>query len=64
MERHLASGLLVQALDDWSPLFHGHFLYYPNRRPNLPAFKITVDALRHRDRYRSDGVLCESVSLG
>ncbi|MER8581625.1 LysR family transcriptional regulator [Mesorhizobium sp. M0220] len=49
VERHVASGLLVQVLDDWSPFFDGYFLYYPSRRQNLPAFKIIVDALRHRE---------------
>lgn len=48
VERHIASGDLVQVLDDWSPFFDGYFLYYPSRRQNLPAFKIIVDALRHR----------------
>ncbi len=46
VERHVAAGSLVQALDDWSPFFDGYFLYYPSRRQNLPAFKIIVDALR------------------
>ena len=45
---HLASGDLVLALDDWSPVFDGYFLYFPSRRQNLPAFKVIVDALRHR----------------
>ncbi|MBZ9719779.1 LysR family transcriptional regulator [Mesorhizobium sp. AD1-1] len=49
VERHIASGLLVQVLDDWSPFFDGYFLYYPSRRQNLPAFKVIVDALRHRN---------------
>ena len=49
VERHVASGLLVQVLDDWSPFFDGYFLYYPSRRQNLPAFKVIVDALRHRN---------------
>ncbi len=49
VERHIASGLVVQVLDDWSPFFDGYFLYYPSRRQNLPAFKVIVDALRHRD---------------
>lgn len=49
VERHVASGSLVQVLDDWSPFFEGYFLYYPSRRQNLPAFKVIVDALRHRD---------------
>ena len=50
VERHIASGSLVQVLDDWSPFFDGYFLYYPSRRQNLPAFKVIVDALRHRDK--------------
>jgi len=49
VERHIAAGTLVQVLDDWSPIFDGYFLYYPSRRQNLPAFKVIVDALRHRD---------------
>jgi DNA-binding transcriptional LysR family regulator len=49
VERHVASGSLMQVLDDWSPFFDGYFLYYPSRRQNLPAFKVIVDALRHRD---------------
>lgn len=44
----IASGQLVQVLDDWSPVFDGYFLYYPSRRQNLPAFRIIVDALRYR----------------
>ncbi len=44
----IRSGELELALDDWSPLFDGYFLYYPSRRQNLPAFQIIVDALRHR----------------
>jgi len=49
VERQIASGELIQVLDDWSPLFDGYFLYYPSRRQNLPAFKVIVDALRHRE---------------
>ena len=45
---HIASGALVQVLDEWSPFFDGYFLYYPSRRQNAPAFRIIVDALRHR----------------
>jgi DNA-binding transcriptional LysR family regulator len=48
VERQVTSGELVQVLDDWSPFFDGYFLYYPSRRQNLPAFKVIVEALRHR----------------
>lgn len=50
VERQMKAGSLMQVLDDWSPFFDGYFLYYPSRRQNLPAFKVIVDALRHRDR--------------
>jgi len=43
---HLATGELVQVLDDWTPLFSGYYLYYPSRRQNSPAFKVVVEALR------------------
>lgn len=42
------SGDLVLLLDDWSPFFDGYFLFYPSRHQNLPAFRVIVDALRHR----------------
>lgn len=48
VERQVASGTLVQVLDEWSPWFDGYFLYYPSRRQSLPAFQVIVDALRHR----------------
>ena len=48
VEPQIASGALVQVLNDWSPFFDGYFLYYPSRRQNLPAFKVVIDALRHR----------------
>lgn len=44
----LEAGTLVQALDDWSPLFEGYYLYYPSRRQNTPVFKALTDALRHK----------------
>lgn len=49
VERQIASGLLVQVLDDWSLFFGGYFLYYPSRRQNLPALKVIIEALRQRD---------------
>lgn len=44
----ITSGALVRLLDDWSPFFDGYFLYYPSRRQSLPAFRVIVEALRHR----------------
>lgn len=44
----LASGDLIQVLDDWCPPFPGYHLYYPSRRQATPAFRLLVDALRYR----------------
>ncbi|MCS4278153.1 LysR family transcriptional regulator [Stenotrophomonas rhizophila] len=44
---YLASGQLVQVLDEWCPLFSGYHLYYPNRRQGSPAFAALINALRH-----------------
>lgn len=43
---HIASGRLVQVLDEWSPMFDGYFLYYPSRRQNSPAFALVMNTLR------------------
>lgn len=44
----LAAGTLVPLLQDWSPPFPGHHLYYPSRRQPTPAFAVIVEALRYR----------------
>jgi len=44
----VASGVLEQVLDDWSPSFSGYYIYYSSRHQNLPAFKVILDALRYR----------------
>jgi DNA-binding transcriptional LysR family regulator len=46
--RELASGRLIQVLDDWCTPFPGYHLYYPSRRQVAPAFAVLVDALRYR----------------
>lgn len=50
-EPHIVLGGLVQVLADWSPEFDGYYLYYPSARQNSPAFKVIVDALRHRGAH-------------
>lgn len=45
---HLATGALVQVLDDWCQPFPGFHLYYPSRRQQSPAFEVVMNALRHR----------------
>lgn len=46
---HIADGRLQIVLEEWSPPFTGYYLYYPSRRQNAAAFKVVLDALRHRD---------------
>ncbi|MDE1993717.1 MAG: LysR family transcriptional regulator [Rhizobiaceae bacterium] len=46
----IEQGDLVQLLSDWTPYYPGYHLYYPSRRQQTPAFKLLVDALRHRAR--------------
>ncbi|MGJ4946237.1 LysR family transcriptional regulator [Bradyrhizobium sp. HKCCYLS1011] len=48
VQQHIASGQLILTLDEWSPTFDGYYIYYPSRRQNSPAFRIIVDALRHK----------------
>lgn len=44
----IRSGTLQVVLDDWSQPFPGYYIYFPSRRQSLPAFRVVVDALRHR----------------
>jgi len=44
----LASGALVPVLEDWSPPFAGHHLYYPDRHNLSPAFRVLLDELKDR----------------
>jgi DNA-binding transcriptional LysR family regulator len=56
----IASGELVNVLDDWCAPFPGPFLYYPSRRqppPALAAFVAFVGEWRKRERSTSAVVL-------
>ncbi|WP_426756032.1 LysR family transcriptional regulator [Myxococcus sp. Y35] len=44
----LASGRLVQVMDDWCPSFPGYHLYHPSRRQTPPALRALIDWLRWR----------------
>jgi DNA-binding transcriptional LysR family regulator len=52
-QEHLASGRLVQVLEDWCPTFPGYHVYYPSRRQSSHAFSLLVSALRHEETGRS-----------
>jgi len=52
VSEQIASGTLVQVLDDWSPYFSGYHLYYPSRRQLSPAMSVIVEALRFRAAAR------------
>ena len=41
----IASGALVQMLDDWCPPFPGFHLYHPSRRQSPPALRALIAAL-------------------
>ncbi|MDW5315849.1 LysR family transcriptional regulator [Rhizobium sp. PL01] len=42
----LASGRLIQVLDEWCPMFQGCFLYHPSRRQSPPALRALIAALK------------------
>jgi len=44
----LASGRLVQVLDQWCPSFPGCHLYHSSRRQSPPALRALIEALRQR----------------
>jgi DNA-binding transcriptional LysR family regulator len=46
--QYIASGELIQVLDDWCQPFPGFHLYYPSRRQHSPAFQVIAEALRYR----------------
>lgn len=48
VEQHVASGHLLPVLQEWCQPFPGYHLYYPSHRQSSPAFRLLVEALRHR----------------
>ncbi|MAD46299.1 MAG: LysR family transcriptional regulator [Oceanospirillaceae bacterium] len=46
VRNHTAAGTLVEVLSDWSELFDGYHLYYPNRRQQTAAFRVVLEALK------------------
>lgn len=50
VESALASGALVQVLENWCPPFSGYHLYYPSRRRPSQAFSMVVDALQSKEK--------------
>lgn len=50
VEDHVRAGELVSVLTKALRPLPGYFLYYPSRRHVSPAFRLVVDAMRHRKR--------------
>lgn len=46
MQEAIATGDLVQVLDEWCEPFPGYYLYYPSRRQHTTAFSLFVEAMR------------------
>ncbi len=46
VKEDIASGLLVNVLDQWCPVFDGFHLYYPSRKQHTKAFTIFLDELK------------------
>jgi len=44
---HVATGRLMNVLEDWAMIYPGYHLYYATRRAS-PALTLVVEALRHR----------------
>ncbi|MGO4450032.1 LysR family transcriptional regulator [Phyllobacterium sp. TAF24] len=44
----VASGKLVQLLQEWTPTFPGFYLYYPSRRQMAPALRAFLDFVADR----------------
>jgi len=42
----IASGRLIQVLDEWCPQFQGCYLYHPSRRQTPPALRALIGALK------------------
>lgn len=42
----IASGRLIQVLDEWCPPFPGYRLYHPSRRQTPPALRALIDTLK------------------
>lgn len=49
VQEQVASGELVQVLQEWCPSFPGYYLYYPSRKQHPPAFALMIDALRYSE---------------
>jgi DNA-binding transcriptional LysR family regulator len=50
----LASGALVQVLDEFCAPFPGYYLYYPQRRHTSPALRALIEHLRRERQQRRD----------
>lgn len=49
VQAHIDKGRLRRVLADWCPPYSGYHLFYPSRRQSSAAFRLVVEALRHRE---------------
>jgi DNA-binding transcriptional LysR family regulator len=42
------AGRLVSVMEDWCPVFEGHYAFYPSRRHSSRALALVIDAIRYQ----------------
>lgn len=45
---HIQAGRLVTVMEEWSAIFPGYHLYYPNRKKGSGAVSVVINALKYR----------------
>jgi len=48
--QYINNGKLIEVLADWSPMFQGFHLYYPNRRNISHSFSAFVEAVKYSNK--------------
>lgn len=56
VQDHIVCGSLVPVLEDWTTALPGYHIYYPNRRRNVPAFRMVIDALKAQGTQKNQSL--------